>query len=102
MDDVNEVFRPRLGDGAVSPAELLAVSREHSCVLPLLPYTSRPGTWAHQESDGSITEQGLLHYVGVSLLLLHQEKVFSASCFSEHFGITSKASPSKSKYQQSV
>lgn len=45
-----KVHRPRLGDGAASPAELLAVSREHSCVLPLLPYTSSPETWARQES----------------------------------------------------
>lgn len=44
---------PRLGDGEASPAELLAVGWEHSCVLPLLPYTSIPETMAHQESRGT-------------------------------------------------
>lgn len=51
------------------------------------------GTW----SNGWVSKQGLWHHVGVRLLLLHQGNVLSASCFSVHFGVTLKASPSKSK-----
>lgn len=92
-------IHPRPGDGAASPAEPMAVSGEHSCVLPLLPYTFIPETLAHKEGGAmavSVSRACGIMYV-LSLSLLHQGKVFSAPCFSEYFWITFKASPSRSK-----
>lgn len=51
LDDVSEVRTPKaVGDGAASPAEPLAVGGEHSCALPLLPYTFIPETLARKGS----------------------------------------------------
>lgn len=89
-----------------SPKEaqmLFPICGEHSCALPLLPYTSVLKNLAGKES-GAVSvsaSRACGTVVDVTLSLLHQEVVFSAS-ESFCFLINLKASRSKSKLQQSV